>query len=218
MMPYRQSLIPSKLYLENVSRETFEEKGENKMPWIGGNRFLNADEMNNNATMVWGYFGSRGWSLEAVSAMLGNMQSESSINPNIWEGLTVDYSRGYGLVQWTPATKYINWAGADWQNGDKECERILYESNNNIQWFANPQAPIVNPPISFKEFTTSTLDVVTLANYFLWYYEHPAVTIQPNRGVQAQQWYTFLSGKPPEPSPSPTAKSKLPLWAYSRLF
>lgn len=165
------------------------------MAWIGGNHYLSQSEMENNATIIWNYLGSKGWTLNAVSALLGNMQSESTINPNIWESLTVDYSRGYGLVQWTPATKYIDWAGSDWENGDRELDRIIYESENALQWFSNPNAPIIDPPISFKEFTTSNEEVGILANYFLWYYEHPAVTIQPNRSEQAIAWFNFLGGE-----------------------
>lgn len=80
-------------------------------------------------------------------------------------------------------------------NGNRELDRIIYESENALQWFSNPNAPIINPPISFKEFTTSNEDVGTLANYFLWYYEHPAVTIQPNRSEQAIAWFNFLGGE-----------------------
>lgn len=164
------------------------------MEWIQGNRYLSYEEMKNNAVIVRNYLLAKGWSINAISAILGNMQSESTINPGIWESLTVDYNRGFGLVQWTPATKYIDWAGAFWESGNKQLDRIEYEVENNIQWFANPSAPIVNPPITFAEFKTSMLDVVTLANYFLWYYEHPLVTIQPNRGEQALQWLEFLGG------------------------
>lgn len=181
--------------------------------WISKNAYLTQSEMENNARMVWNYFGSRGWSLNAVSAMLGNMETESTINPGIWESLESDYDAyfdahgrypGYGLVQWTPFTKYSEWAGAGWQdNGNKECERILYEVDKGEQWFQNPNAPIVNPPITFKEFTTSLLDVEILANYFLWYYEHPAVTEQPARGEQAIKWYNFLYGTTPTPPDIP---------------
>lgn len=183
------------------------------MSWIGGNRYLSKSEMENNAVEIWNYFNAKGWTIEAVSAMLGNMETESTINPNIWESLTVDNSRGYGLVQWTPATKYIDWAGSGYESGAKQCERIQYEAENGIQWFSNPSAPIVNPPITFKEFTKSTKDVVTLANYFLWYYEHPAETIQANRGEQAKAWYKFLSGVEPDVPDIPvTKRKKMPVW------
>ena len=169
------------------------------MAWAGGNRFLSQSEMENNAIIIWGYFKACGWTLNAVAAMLGNMQTESTINPNIWEGLNVNTSRGYGLVQWTPATKLISWAGASYIQGNRQCDRILYESINGLQWFRNPNAPIVDPPITFLEFSTSDLSVEELANYFLWYYEHPAETIQPNRATQAAAWYEFLGGTSPEP-------------------
>lgn len=162
------------------------------MTWISKNNYLTLEEMQNNAKLVWEYFHAKGWTINAVSAMLGNMQSESNINPGIWENLTVDPLNGYGLVQWTPSTKYIEWAGGGYESGYKQCERIQYEADNGIQWFRNPQAPIVEPPLTFKEFTTSTLEVEVLANYFLWYYEHPTETIQGNRGKQAKNWYDFI--------------------------
>lgn len=34
-----------------------------------------------NATYIWNYLREQGWTLNAVAGMLGNMQSESSINP-----------------------------------------------------------------------------------------------------------------------------------------
>lgn len=182
--------------------------------WIAKNAYLSSAEMENNVLMAWQFFGSRGWSKEAVSAMAGNWETESTVNPGIWESL-IEYGGGYGLVQWTPYTKYSDWAGADWQNnGDKQCERIVYEMENGLQWFSNPNAPITSPPISFREFSTSTMDVETLANYFLWYYEHPAVTIQPQRATQARKWYEFLSGT----TPTPTKKKSMPLWMYLRYF
>ena len=44
------------------------------------------------------------------------MQSESSINPGRWESDRVGGNpdaHGYGLVQWTPYTKYTNWVSGD---------------------------------------------------------------------------------------------------------
>ena len=70
--------------------------------------------MQNNAVLLWSYFKAQGWTLNAVAAMLGNMQSESTINPGIWEGLD-PFVGGYGLVQWTPYTKYSDWAGSGWE-------------------------------------------------------------------------------------------------------
>lgn len=186
------------------------------MEWIGKNAYLTEAEMKNNATLIWNYFRAKGWTINSVCAMLGNMQSESTINPNIWEGLELNYERGYGLVQWTPATKYIDWGGDGYESGYKQCERIQYEVDNGLQWFSNPNAPIVDPPITFKEFTTSDLPVGILANYFLWYYEHPATTIQPNRSTQAQEWYNYLFGS--TPTPVPRKRRKMPVWLMLRYY
>lgn len=190
------------------------------MSWIGGNRYLSRSEMENNATEIWGYFNSIGWSLNSVSAMLGNMQTESTINPNIWQGLIENTKKGYGLTQWTPATKLIDWAGSSYIYGNRQCDRIYFEALNNKQWFRNPEAPIIDPPITFLEFTVSTLECEELANYFLWYYEHPETTIQPNRSVQAREWFNFLGGitppdppEPPSPDPTPLGKYRhIPIW------
>lgn len=34
-----------------------------------------------NARYIWAYLQAKGWTLNAVAGVLGNMQSESSINP-----------------------------------------------------------------------------------------------------------------------------------------
>ena len=50
--------------------------------WISKNAYLSRDEMENNALIIWSYFGGvKGWTRNAVAALLANMQSESTINP-----------------------------------------------------------------------------------------------------------------------------------------
>lgn len=185
------------------------------MAWIEGNRFLSMTEMENNARIIWNYLGSKGWTINAVAGMLGNMQHESSINPKIWENLTVDYNRGYGLTQWTPATKLFKWAGTDNPTGEQELDRIIYESENELQWFYNSEVGEA-PPITFKEFTTSLEPPSTLARYFLYFYEHPADPIgqRPIREGDGDYWYEFLSGEPPPKPPAPTSYKKMPIIYY----
>ena len=187
------------------------------MDWIGGNRYLNMDEMKNNATLLWNYFNSVGWTVNAVAGMLGNMQTESTVNPNIWENLTINYKySGYGLVQWTPPTKYINWAGGNYESGWLQCERIVYELNNHLQYI-----PTDIYPMTFSEFSHSTESPYTLGMIFLANYERPQNVNQPSRGTQAEFWYEYLSGVTPEP-PDPTPPlpdfnfKKMPLWLYCK--
>ena len=103
------------------------------MPWITGNRYLSMTEMQNNADIMYAFFTEHGWTVNAIAAMFGNMQTESTLNPGIWESLD-PFGGGYGLVQWTPYTNYSDWAGDAWQeNGQKEMERIIYEREHNLQ-------------------------------------------------------------------------------------
>ena len=52
----------------------------------GGNTYNSSNtmiqsQMEVNATYIWSALYNAGWTKEAVSGMLGNMQSESAINP-----------------------------------------------------------------------------------------------------------------------------------------
>lgn len=166
--------------------------------WIAGNRYLTVAETTNNADMVYNYAIRKGWSKNAISAMCGNMQAESGINPGIWEGLT-EYSGGYGLTQWTPYTKYSEWAGTGWENnGNKQMDRIAYEAANNLQWYYNSEVGM-SPPITFPQFLVSTLPVATLSNYWLWFYEHPAdpgTSTQGTRAAYSAAWYKHFPDTP----------------------
>ena len=186
------------------------------MPWHTGNRWLTRSEMEDNASYIWGIMSGQGWTINAVSGMLGNMQSESTINPGIWQGLDDNHPEpwGYGLVQWTPSTKYTDWCAInslDPANMNSAIARINYEIDNNLQWISTSLFPQ-----TFQQFKVSTLDPYTLGIMFLRNYERPANPIQPWRGTQAQEWYEFLMGEPPPPPPR--QYRKLPLIYYLRKF
>src|SRR5690625_407887 len=158
-----------------------------------GNRYLNMSEMTVNANYIWDYLSVRGWSKNAVAGMLGNMQTESTINPAIWQNLDEgNMSLGFGLVQWTPASKYIDWAnsrGLVPSNMDSNLQRILWEVENNAQWISTNDYPM-----SFQQFTTSTQTPEYLAQAFLRNYERPADPNQPERSTQARHWFNVVEG------------------------
>src|SRR5690625_3718064 len=91
-----------------------------------------------NAQLVVNHFVGTDWTAESISALCGNMRHESSINPDMYEyGYAWEDDRGYGLVQWTPRSKYWDWAVANGlapREGDSQLARIDYEVDNNIQW------------------------------------------------------------------------------------
>lgn len=200
------------------------------MPWISGNRYLSQGEMENNARLVRSALADGGFSINAICAILGNMQSESSINPGIWQNLKPGSAGGggYGLVQWTPWTKYSEWAGSGWENnGDKECERIIYEFAHGIQYYSTSQYPL-----SAAQFRSSDKAPGYLANAFIYNYERPSNKNQPKRAKQAEAWYRFLTGEeppkpndpgqpdnpdtPPDPDYPPDVKMGLEPWILAR--
>lgn len=163
---------------------------------ISKNDFLTLEEMTVNAQYILDFLLARRWTKQAICGMLGNMQTESTINPGIWQGLqSGNMSGGYGLVQWTPASKYIDWAnngGIPYEDMDSQLARILYEMDNHVQWY--------DPDMTFQEFSQSTDTPYNLAMKFITAYERPADPNQPNRGEQAEYWYSVLTGgsiKPP---------------------
>lgn len=174
---------------------------------ISGNRYLTESEMQTNATYIYWYLSARGWSTNAIAALLGNMESESTINPGIWESLDEgDTAQGYGLVQWTPATKYLEWCeenDLEPSAMDSALQRIEYELANGLQYY-----PTNAYPLTFAQFKVSTESAYYLGMAFVTNYERPA-EISEIRGQNAEKWYAFLLSLPPM-----TAQKKkgLPLW------
>ncbi|WP_334196119.1 phage tail tip lysozyme [Muricomes intestini] len=162
------------------------------MALISSNEYLTVAQMTDNMQYFCTYMIQHGWTKNAACGALGSIQTESTGNPGLWQNRDVgNTSLGYGLVQWTPATKYISWAQANgYAIGDikGQCERIIYEANNGIQWQK------VTTSMSFKEFTQSTASVESLAELFELNYERHAGSVQPARKTQARYWFDTLSG------------------------
>lgn len=174
---------------------------------------LTLSQMQENATYIAKSLLASGWTLNAICGMLGNMQTESRLNPGRWQGDRVGGSpnkHGYGLVQWTPYTKYTEWVSGDPSTMDNNLKRINYEVDNGLQWIATSHYPL-----SFSQFKTSTLDPYTLGLMFLANYERPQDPNQPIRGTQAEYWFNYLKGI--APSPIITRKNrKFPWVLFSR--
>lgn len=136
------------------------------------NSYLKQHEMLTNARYVYNYLKNKGWSSNAIYGMLGNMESESTINPGVWYNLkSTDPTKAYGIVQWNPSTNLTKWLKAENKSDTiaNQLKRILYEVENDEQWQSSKHSPIID----FKEFTTSTDTCSVLAEYFLRCYEKP---------------------------------------------
>lgn len=143
------------------------------MAWIGKyQEWLSESQSLKNAQLVANHLIKQGWTKQSISALCGNMREESSINPDMYEfGYDWSQDRGYGLVQWTPRSKYWDWAvskGLNPRDGDSQLDRIDYEVDQNIQWISTP-----NYPETYAQFRKSTKDVAYLTAAFTWNYERP---------------------------------------------
>lgn len=148
------------------------------------------------AQEVWNYLVPRGWSQQAVGALLGNMEYESGIVPDRWEGDIVgNMSGGYGLVQWTPATKIFDYCSHFFIEPylvSSQCRRLEYEVENNEQFYSTE--------MSFYDFKVSKRSPEELAEIFVRCYERPydVESTLAGRKAQARYWYELLKSGNPE--------------------
>jgi hypothetical protein len=165
------------------------------MGWIAINdTFLSQNQMMNNAQLVVNHFinSPSGWVKESLSALIGNMCHESSLNPQMHElGYGDSPSRGYGVVQWTPMTKYTSWAssmGLDYTSGDSQMARIDYEVNNNIQWINKSSYGNMTFAQFRQNASGASVDYLTEAFCFCYERPNPAVA-----GLTSRQSYAHLA-------------------------
>ena len=167
--------------------------------WHNGYQvWLTESQSLDNAQLVANFLVGKNWSKKAICAILGNMRHESSVNPNMYE-YNYDWSadRGFGLVQWTPRSKYWNWAldngysESELRDGDAQLDRIDYEVNQGIQWISTP-----NYPLSYASFRQGDGTLEYLTRAFIWNYERPALeageSSTPDRIAFAQKCYDTL--------------------------
>ena len=69
--------------------------------------------------------------------------------------------------------------------------------------------------MSWEEWASSTLPPADLASAFMAEYERPGVLAEVERRNNANRWYEFLSGHPPQPS---SGNNRLKLWMYPHYF
>lgn len=140
-----------------------------------------------NAKFIYNYFKGQGWTSESITGMLGNIHAESGVVADLDER---GGGGGYGIVQWTPKSKLVDWANARNLNHRAlltQCKRIQWELENNIQFYATKAHPM-----TFREFTRSKRDPAYLAIVFLHNYERPYDYNQPHRSDYALSWFNLL--------------------------
>lgn len=187
------------------------------MAWIvkvGVSAYLTQSEMKNNATEFYGYFNSKGFTIESIAGMLGNLQQESNINPGMKQ--TASASSGWGLIQWTPSSNLTDYAtahGTDWTTGEIQTQLMWDEIINGYggQWIPKPAKGY---PYTGEEFSQLT-NVTTACMAYLIERERAGVEVAEKRVAYANAWYEYLTGvTPPTPPtpPTPTKRKRMPVW------
>lgn len=176
-----------------------------------------------NAVKTYELLSSRGWSLSAVCGLLGNIAKESVYNPWRWEGDIIRSefgTSGYGLVQFTPGTKYIqdnrskaqpsyapNYSGAtDPKPEDAEAQLIF------IDLYADYYST-ASYPESYAEYKVNNKGAEYSVRAWIANYERPLdpSTTLAERIAAGNYWYEVLSGIPPQPY------RRLPIWIYFKI-
>lgn len=185
------------------------------MAWIvkvGVAQYLTQSEMENNATEFYSYFNSKGFTIESVAGMLGNLQQESNINPGMKQ--TASASSGWGLIQWTPSsnlTDYANAQGSDWATGEIQTQLMWDEIINGYggQWIPKPALGYNYTGEEFSQLT----DVTEACKAYLYERERAGVEALDKRLTYASNWYEYLTGVIP---PTPTKRKRMPVWMMCR--
>lgn len=204
-------------------------------------------EAQENGLEFLGILLSLGWTKESASAAWGNIEHESAYNPWRWQyeqilsstDPSIDTSRehGYGLVQFTPAGKYIhnqtamstsgygpNFSNRTGQVSDGYVQTIIMDMIADQQ--PNPQwqdATTWGYPYSltWNEFKTNSSGWTPeyLAKAWLHQYERPldqSASVENIRAQTARYWYDLWGGVVPPTPPTPTGSSKFKWWLYTR--
>lgn len=149
---------------------------------------------------------ARGWTLNAVAALAGNIGGEGGYNPWRWQSDSIPSvndspwtNRGYGLVQFTPGGKYINAAQSYPGYGPNFSDQSGLATDGQAQvLFVDEQADYYSTsayPLSYAEFKASTESTDYLTAAWMHNYERPAsYDTLPARQAAAAYWFTVLTG------------------------
>lgn len=206
------------------------------MPWHNKNTGAygrESAEALDNARMGYSILAARGFTLEAFCAVWGNVEHESGYNPWRWQGDSVlpvgdprigyQNAHAYGLVQWDPASKYIDggalYSGYGPNYSDRQGSATDGTAQLNFldatavssgQYFPNPN---YNYQISYVNFKAATLEQYSMLWLTrAWFHNYERGTWSDSRVTAAQYWYDTLSGEPPTPQPG-----KIPIWLLFKL-
>ena len=166
----------------------------------------------NNALLFARYCKSKGLSLKAVAAILGNVEEESLINPAQWESsypgsVTDTYntsSKGRGFIQWTPyqgtdplqtGFNVLGYNLTDWRVPEKQIDVIIAEINGTIsgEYYRNSHhTDYYEAGSTFLVDTTHSVEWLTRTYHWSRIRSADTEKMIQERVVDANKWYGYL--------------------------
>ncbi len=154
----------------------------------------------------------KGWTIEAICGMLGNIEAESGYNPFRWQDdiilpfgdSRIDYqnSHAYGLCQFDPAGKYINYgftySGYAPNYSDRPgnvtdgIAQMLF-INDNADYF-----PTASYPLTYAQYKAATISNYSI-DYLTrtWFYNYERGTWSDVRVTASNYWWSVLQNYSP---------------------
>lgn len=113
--------------------------------------------------------------LHVIAAICGNFWQESTINPGIWENLTVG-APGYGLGQWTDnppiverRTALFNWLDANGYARDSGPGQLAFLVYENL-WIPSTFTPSAYQTLT-DFFNSTSTNTAYLTEEWMWHWE-----------------------------------------------
>ncbi len=177
-----------------------------------------SSDQTDNASEIWRTLvNTYGWTENSASAVIGNFQHESALNPGQFEhGKNYSMSDGFGLGQWTPATKISNYIGStnknDMADGAKQMLYFLASPGQYSTYFLNPDGssryysetglPYIT---NMADFSRSNASIEKLTKLWAICWERPG-SAEYHRSISARidyatHWFNEFSGSPTPPTP-----------------
>lgn len=193
------------------------------------------DKQKNNAACIFSYFYFKGWTINAIAGMCGNIMEESRFNPALLEQhLSLPRELlGTGLVQWTPWPRdgsvlnplhvvfnALGYSWDDYSNGTYQCDAIYAEfeqATGAHDYGIDPQWYISLAPSQYRmewaDYVKSTQEPGYLASVWEACYERPQ-NVHPERQEYARKWFEILKTIDPKfPGQNTRDPHKgMPLW------
>lgn len=186
--------------------------------WISRSGALTEAETQNNGSIFGSVFTGLGYNISTISALAGNANAESGINPGrVEEG----GGGGYGIFQWTPKSDLIDACQqlglSPYTNGTVQCRCLdgeLFSLRN--QWYTTRAfiTPYLSSGATYdmigitpEQFRSNSMgwNPDKLAVLFMVAYERPSrdptVNHVDRRKEYANKWYKIYTGNPPGPTP-----------------